>query len=129
MNSKPAPSAYRDHELLSASPGQLVVITYDALLASLTRARVGCSMNSFEVTLPAIERARALLAELLGSLDRERGGALAMQLASIYAFLLGELQGMGTHPDAARLDRHVRMVSELREAFATVASPARANVA
>ena len=129
MSFKPAPSTYRDHELLSASPGQLVVITYDALLASLTRARVGCAMNSAEVTLPAIDRARALLGELLGSLDRDHGGALAMRLASIYAFLLGELQGMGAHPDVARLERHLCMVQELRDAFATITSPARANVA
>ena len=129
MSYKPAPSAYRDHELLSSSPGQLVVITYDALLASLARARVGCAMNQSEVTLTAIDRARALLGELLGSLDRDRGGALAMRLAAIYSFVLGELQGMGAHPDVARLDRHVRMVTELRDAFATIAVPARSHVA
>lgn len=129
MSYPSAPAAYRDHEILSASPGQLVVITFDALMASLTRARVGCTMNSAEIALPAIDRSRALLGELLGSLDRERGGPLAMKLASIYSFLLGELQGMGVHPDAERLGRHVKLVAELREAFATIATPSRAHVA
>lgn len=129
MSFPPTHAAYRDHEVLSASPGQLVVLTFDALLASLTRARVGCTMNSAEITLPAIDRARKLLGELLASLDRDRGGPLALRLASIYSFLLGELQGMGVRPDAERLARHVQMVSELRDAFATAATPSRVTVA
>jgi flagellar protein FliS len=117
--------AYRQTDILSAPPGRLVVITFDGLLTSLARARVGIAMSSHDVTLPALDKARELLCQLLVSLDRERGGDIATRLFAIYVFLLGELLEISVRPELARLDRAVTLVRELREAFEQIAATPR----
>ncbi len=109
---------YRETEVLSASPGELVILVYDHVLASLLRARAAMAAGDVETRLTEIGRARDAVGELLATLDREKGGAVAGQLASLYAFFLKELAGLGFEPQVGRLDRIVAMVRDLREAFA-----------
>jgi len=124
-----AANAYRKSEVLAASPGRLVVITFDALLGSMTRARAGATMSNPDITLPALERSRLLLGDLLASLDLQRGGEIARGLSAIYAFVLAELGSLGVAPSVTRLDRSIAIVQELRNAFAQIAHTQRTDVA
>ncbi|MBI3792859.1 MAG: flagellar export chaperone FliS [Gemmatimonadetes bacterium] len=129
---KPAPAAarYREQEVLTAPPGRLLVITYDALLTALTRARIGAQTGNPELTVRAIQQARDLIGELLVTLDREKGGEIARNLGSLYVFLLQQLQAGGRRPDAKHFDRLVQLVTPIRDAFAEVAqTPAGAKAA
>jgi flagellar protein FliS len=113
---------YKEAELMSATPGQLVVAIYDHIIVNLTRARLRCSDIDGMARSESLDRARAGLTELLVTLDREKGGALATQLASLYVFWLGELSVLGVKPDADRMDAILRMVTDLRGAFAEAAA-------
>lgn len=115
---------YRETEVLTATPGQLVVLLYDHLLLSLRRARAAMDSGDLALQSESLEKARNILAELFVTLDRERGGEVAANLGALYSFLLGELVQVGIRSDAARLDRVAHMIGELREAFAQVASTA-----
>ncbi len=117
-------AAYREMEVLSATPGQLAVIVYDHLLVSLRRARIALDGGSFELRSATLEKCRAIITELLVTLDHERGGTLAQELSSLYTFFLSELVDVGMNPDAGRLDRITGMVSELRDAFVQAAAVA-----
>jgi flagellar protein FliS len=112
---------YREMEVNSATPGQLVVLLYDHMLKNLARAEQALSPEQIDARSDALQACRTVLTELLVTLDRERGGAIAAQLASIYSFLLGELTTLGLHPDARRLTRITGIVRELRNAFAQIA--------
>ena len=70
--------------------------------ASLVRDLYALVLNEL---LPALEKSRDILGELLASLDFARGGAIARQLSSIYVFQLGQLQTMGIAPDVRMLER------------------------
>jgi flagellar protein FliS len=115
-------SRYRETEVLTATPGQLVVLLYDHLLTSLRRARVAMEARELEAQGEHLERGRNVLTELLVTLDQERGGEVAANLGALYSFLLGELVQLGVRADVPRLDRVTRMIGELREAFAQVAN-------
>jgi flagellar secretion chaperone FliS len=120
---------YRETEVLTATPGQLVVLLYDHLLVSLRRARVAIEAGDNDVKGDHLEKARNVLTELLVTLDREKGGEVAANLGALYSFLLGELVQVGVRGDVARLDRVTHMIGELRDAFAQLAtSPAAAAV-
>lgn len=121
--------AYRETEVLTASPARLVIITYDTILSALTRARSGITMGNVIVSLPALDKARMLIGDLMASLDHERGGELAGRLSGVYAFTLGELSALGVHPDLGRLDRIISMLRQLRDAFAEVAQAKPEHVA
>jgi len=122
-------NAYRESDILSASPSRLVVITFDGLLAAMTRARVGIALSNFEVTLAGISKSREFLSELLVSLNHEQGGEIARHLSALYVFVLGELHEISRSPDVRRLERNIKLVRELRDAFAQVASSPQAAVA
>ena len=113
---------YQEVAVRSASPAQLVVMVYDHLLLNLRRTRLATEQGNLELRLASLDRARAAIGELLAGLDLERGGEIAAQLNGLYAFFLAELVDIGLRPTAARLDRLIEMVAELRESFATIAA-------
>lgn len=119
-----AAASYREREVLSATPEQLVVIVYDHLLAQLARARVATDVRNVEARMETLGRARDAIAELLATLDVERGGEIAMRLGGIYAFLMSELVDESRRPSSHRLERIATMVRELRDAFAQAAGAA-----
>lgn len=114
-------SRYREAEVLTASPARLVVIVYEHLLVNLRRARLLVEETGIGARSESLERARAALTELLVSLDKEKGGELAIRLGSIYTFMLGELAVLGVKPHAGRMDAIIALASELHEAFVHVA--------
>ena len=129
MRAATASSTYRQIEVFSASPGQLVVIVYDYLLLQLRRIDLAIEATNVETRSEAIERANASILELVSGLDVERGGAIGKQLSGLYAYFLAELIDIGRHSDRKRLGRLSTQVSELREAFAEIAVRATASAA
>lgn len=129
MSYSTAAHAYREADVLSASPARLLLITFDFLLAQLTRARVGIETGRTDITLPALDRARQAVGELLASVDTSQGGELAHRLVSLYVFVLAELVEIGRVHDAQRLVRNTRVIQDLRDAFATAGERLHAEVA
>jgi flagellar protein FliS len=115
---------YQEVQVLSASPAELVVMVYDHLLSNLVKASrsPGSSPQELEQRSKALSVSRAAVAELLATLDAEKGGEIAYTLRSLYAFFLVELSTLGVSPDGDRLERLTRMVQELREAFASAST-------
>jgi len=121
---------YQEVAVRSAAPGQLVVMVYDHLLLNLRRARLSIEQGNVDLRLTSFDRARQALGELLSTLDLEQGGEMARQLNALYTFVLAELTDLGLNPEPGRLERVTRIMSELREAFATVSQhPAVREVA
>ncbi|MDB4917302.1 MAG: fliS [Gemmatimonadetes bacterium] len=129
MSYADASSAYRQMEVFSASPGQLVVMVYDYLLVQLKRADIALETRDIELRAVALSRANAAITELVSGLDLERGGPLSKQLSSLYSFFLGELIDIGRYSDRQRLARISVQVGELRTAFAAISSRPAASAA
>jgi flagellar secretion chaperone FliS len=113
---------YRDAELLTATPGQLVVLLYDKMLLTLRRARVACETRHIEERCELLLKAADMITELRVTLDHEHGGAISTQLDALYAFMLRELYDANRRQDAAKIDVVLRIAGELRDAFAAVVS-------
>lgn len=130
MSYQSVANAYRESDVLSASPARLLIITFDFLLSQLTRAKVGIETKRPEIALPAIDKSRQAVGELLASVDPHHGGELAHRLTSLYAFILAELVEVGRTPDAKRLARNTQLIQDLRDAFAAAGErPVHAEVA
>jgi flagellar protein FliS len=113
--------AYRDREVQTASPSRLVVLVFDCALSNLMRARRAVQTGKIEERVDAVGKAREAIMELLVTLNVDQGGVLARNLQSIYAFILAELVDVARRPDGARLETIIKMISELRSAFQTIA--------
>ncbi|HTE44459.1 MAG TPA: flagellar export chaperone FliS [Gemmatimonadaceae bacterium] len=128
-NYSKAASAYREREVMTASPARLVVLVFDHVLANLHRARTAAEAHNLEVRLDALTRSRAGLMELLTSLDVAKGGELGENLRAIYGFVYGVLMDEAKNPNAKRLDQIINIVAELRGAFESAANVARVPAA
>lgn len=112
------PTAYRETEVLSASPERLIPLMYERLLVSLKRGAMCIGKNDVEGKFENLQLAQDLVYELLGSLDFERGGEIAHRLSSLYTFWAREISEAGRALDARRVGRVAAMVAELHESWA-----------
>ncbi|WP_320669657.1 flagellar export chaperone FliS [Patulibacter defluvii] len=115
-----APQAYRQNAVLTASPVELVVMLYDGAARFLRQAGAALDAGDLAQANARMQRAEAIVSELLVTLDRERGGEVADRLAAIYLFWRRELDAVRRTRDGARLAPIVRQLGELRAAFAQV---------
>jgi flagellar secretion chaperone FliS len=115
-------TSYREMELQSASPERLVVYVFEQLVVNLERARIAMERNDLELRVTALRRARGLVTELLATLDFEKGGPIATQLADLYQYMLYELVDIGQRGDIVTLKKLGNIASSLRDGFAEAAS-------
>ena len=120
MSYPSAAVAYREREVLTATPGRLVVMVFDHLLVNLRRARVGMETDNVTLRAESVAKAREAVMELLATTDVDRGGSIANNLRSIYVYLFRELITLGNRSDVSKIDGFIRIVTDLRDAFATI---------
>lgn len=111
---------YQSEAVETAGPAQLVLMLYDGALAAMTRARTAHSdtrPDRVEVLNAELLRAQDIVTELYVTLDRDRGGEIAANLASLYQFCLDRLIEANVRKDVAPLDDVVPVLSGLREAW------------
>ncbi len=110
-------SAYQENGVLSAPQERLVPLLYEGLLKNLARARKQVDASDIEGKSDSLQKASAIVYELLGSLDFDAGGELASRLAGLYGFFAREIADIGRTLDRARLDGLIAMVEGLHEAW------------
>jgi flagellar secretion chaperone FliS len=124
-----ASRAYTESSVLTAPPERLVVMLYDGAGRFLARAAAAIRAGEAGPAGEQLGRVKAILDELLGTLDHDAGGAVAERLESIYLFCERTLVEAQLQRDADKVDRVAALLAELREAWAAIAEnpPATAS--
>src|ERR1700679_3365981 len=78
---------YFEQVILSASPVELVRMMYQKAIASVTDARDHLKTGRIRERSQAINKAYAILAEVLVSLDVSKGPELAAKLKRLYCYM------------------------------------------
>ena len=115
-----AQQSYQQNDVLTATPGRLVVLLYDGAGRFLRRAAAAMRGEQLEAANPALQRAEAILDELLATLDFDRGGEIAASLRDLYLFCRRELNDARVERDPERVETVASLLGELREAWAQV---------
>lgn len=105
---------YQQQQVSSAGPLGLVLLTYEALYKSLARARLAVLAGDLSAEADHIGRAMEALIELSTSLDMERGGEVASDLASLYLYMMNRLTEGLCSCSTDSVDEVMRLVEELR---------------
>ncbi len=113
--------AYQTTSVLSSSREQLVPVLYEHLLVSIRRASKQIESGDIQGKAQSVEKASAILYELLGSLDYDADQELASRLASLYTYFLKELNEASWSLSARRLDPLIEMVGSLHESWVEAA--------
>ena len=117
-----AMSAYRQVGVQSmvdsASPQQLIKMLFDGLLASINAARGAIERGDINEKVRHIGKAVRILQEgLLGALDREKGGELAGNLASLYEYCTTQLTLANARNDASMVVEVAGLVSTVAQGW------------
>ena len=119
----PGARAYQTQSILTASPGQLVLLMYDGALRFMAQARAGFALpeenpRRIETIHTALLRAQAILSELRANLDMEAGGDIATNLDRLYDYHIRRLFECNMRKDEAPLIEVEGLVRTLRDAWA-----------
>ena len=112
MNPTLAPQAYKESAVLTATPGQLVVMLYDGIRRFLFQATVAMREGNIEACNNRLQRAEAIIDELNATLDMS-AGEVSENLRSLYVFSRGHLM-------QARIKRSPEMIEEVSKLLDTV---------
>jgi flagellar protein FliS len=121
---------YRQSQISTASPGQRVVMMYEALCRELHKAEDACikipdDTSQIEVAHNALVASDRIITELRVALDMEQGGELAKSLEGLYDFWIRHLSDANRFKDPKRVAEVLKMAQELRETWREAAAKAR----
>jgi flagellar protein FliS len=114
---------YRANAVLTASPGQLVLMLYDGALKALALAREGFShppedVRRIELINTQLLKAQNILAELQSGLNMEAGGEFARTMHRLYDYHNRRLVEANIRKQVEPVIEVERLVRELRDAWA-----------
>ncbi len=126
--------AYQTQSILTASPGQLVLMMYDGTLRFLAEARAGFDLpergpKRNETINNALRRAQNVIAELRCRLDHEAGGEVAANLDRLYDYYNRQLFLANIKKDVAPVIEIEGLVRVLRDAWSEMLRSGNVKVA
>jgi flagellar protein FliS len=111
---------YFEQVILSASPVELVRLMYQRAIALVTDARDHLKAGRIKERGLAINRAYAILTELMVSLDPEKAPEMASNLKKLYCYMQERLIEANFQQKDAPLGETVRLLSTLADAWKDV---------
>ncbi len=122
-------STYRQTQVQSRTPLELVVLLYDGALKFLHLAREAIERRDLVARRDASERALAIISELQSTLNMAEGGEIAQQLDELYGFANLKVLEAAKDNSVTPLDDAIRVLHTLRESWVSIASaPAETTV-
>jgi flagellar protein FliS len=115
-------SAYRNSQVLTASPLQLVHLAYEGIIAAIADTEALQGVHNLQSRRAAITKAQLIIGELRRMLDFEAGGDIAKQLARLYDYMQMELRKAFLSPVNTSLQPVKNLLVTLDEAWGAVST-------
>jgi flagellar protein FliS len=120
---------YLEMAVETASPARLIVMLYDGAIRFINEAAHAMQQRDYETQNAKLQRAQKILAELISSLDFDKGGEIAENLFRLYTYMYNQLVEANINDNLDRLQHVVHLLSELREAWDAIATESETQVA
>ncbi len=106
---------YREQSVLTAGPGELVLMLYDGCLKQIRLARLAINENMAAERNTALQKAQEIVSELINTLDFDF--ELSDSLHALYDYFLNELITANVENSTTRLDSIESLLVELRDTW------------
>ena len=110
---------YRQTQTHTAAPGELVVMLYQGAARFVSAGIEAIERNDIKTAHESLLRAQDIINELAESLDFDRGGDIARNLASLYEFFNRQLIDANLRKDAKPARDVLSLLRELLPAWQT----------
>jgi flagellar protein FliS len=101
-------------------PHQLVLMLMDGAMQRIAAAHGCLERRDLGQKAQLLQRAITIIAELRGSLDHQRGGALAQNLAELYEYMTRQLVRANAENKLHLLEEVSGLLAEVRSAWVAV---------
>ena len=115
-------AAYNAAELQTVSQRDLLVKMFEGIERFLVMARNAMAERRPEAAHVNCQKAKAIIVELLATLDFNKGGEIAVQLKQLYLFMLAGIVEGNLRKDPQAIDALLPIVTTLREGWQRVPS-------
>jgi flagellar protein FliS len=114
---------YRESAILTASPGQLVLMLFDGAIRSMALAhsafeRPKSDLRRIEIINRELLKAQAIFVELRGTLNHEAGGDFAKTMERLYSYYIRRLKQANLRKDFEALAEVEQLFRVVRDAWA-----------
>ena len=106
--------AYQQTAVNTVDQRKLILMLYDGAIKFLSIAAEKISEDDSYEAHRNLIRGKSVIAELLASLNLERGGEIASNLQRLYAYMFNELIEANLSKDVMRIRQVVDLLKELR---------------
>lgn len=117
MMSQDVTNIYKQNQVNTASPKELLVLLYEGCIKFLRLAELGLEENKLDLVNKNLIKAQNIISELLNTLDPDVEGDITRQLADLYEFFLSELYQANIEKDANKIIYVREQMKELLEAW------------
>ncbi len=112
--------SYRKTQVETANPATLILMLFDRAIVLLDKAKNEILEKDYEQKGYSLTKVNNIIAELTASLDVEKGGEIATSLKRLYGFVMQEILDADKNMDTNAIDNARRVVSGLRESWASI---------
>jgi len=112
-------SAYKESAVLTAPPEQLVLMLYDGIHRFLFQATVAMRGGDYVLTNTKLQRAEAIIDELIATLDHDQG-EVADRLNALYLYSRRALSESRIEKSPEKIEHVQGLIRELRDAWAEI---------
>ncbi len=111
-------SKYLENQIMTASPGKRLLMTYDGAIRFARAAQESMKKGDLYEQGNSIRKAQNILLELMASLNPKVDRQLTANLDALYTYMFDRLTHANLHDDQQPLEEVLGLLTELREAWA-----------
>lgn len=120
MYGKNAHATYQTVQVTTTDRGRLLLMMYEGAIKFLKQSKAGLEANDIAKFCRFLSKAQAIIAELMNTLDFEKGGSIARDLDRLYDFMLFYLTEANLHRDAKRITKVIGLLDTIYSAYKTI---------
>ena len=109
---------YRQNHLVTASPAKLLLAAYDGAIKFCRIAGEKMAQQAYDEQNTYINKALAIVCELVSTLREDVSPVLVRRLRSLYTHVIEKLAHANLNLDQAALDEAIKILTQLRETWA-----------
>ncbi|MGC8778027.1 MAG: flagellar export chaperone FliS [Candidatus Caldatribacteriaceae bacterium] len=111
---------YQHNDIDTASPVHLVVLLYDGAIRFFRLSAKAQAEGKKDQARDYLLRAEKIILELLCTLNLEKGGEIAQNLADLYRFIIGRCGTLNDENYGKVIEENCRLLAGLRESWAQI---------
>lgn len=112
---------YRIIESIGNSPFKMMAKIYEGTNRKLREAIASFENEDYETGYAALEKTKAAVVYLYGSLDKEKGGEVAVKLEQLYAYIVERINFAQATKDTSKLRDCIEILENIGSAWVELA--------